>query len=81
MRKPKQYKSLWCQGKNEANKWFHLIYTKERGFIEPITNQSAEPIIGKITHWQYDEPAPDEFQSQLKPYISSVYEPTPDKFQ
>lgn len=46
----------------ETGEEFHgLCWSKARGeFIEPISNSSAEPVIGKITGWRYPEHEPGE---------------------
>lgn len=61
MNTPKEFEVLWCKGKKFGNDWFKLTFSQERGFFEPATNKDAEPVIGKITHWQYQEPPLSEF--------------------
>ena len=59
-RKPRAYEVVTCI--TETGEEFHgLCWSKARGeFIEPISNRSAEPVIGKITGWRYPEPGPDD---------------------
>lgn len=53
-RKPRAYESVIVL--TEKGEEFHgLCWSSHRGaFIEPITNQAAEPVIGKITGWRYE---------------------------
>ena len=53
MRMPAQFRSLVVT--NEAGETFHgITYSKARGFFEPITNLSFEPVAGKVTGWRYE---------------------------
>lgn len=62
-RKPRPYELVTVQ--TEKGEEFHgLCWSKARGeFIEPISNSSAEPVIGKITGWRYPDPEPDQTPS------------------
>ncbi len=62
-RKPRPYEVVTCL--TEKGEEFHgLCWSKARGeFIEPITNRSAEPVIGKITGWRYPDAEPDQTPS------------------
>lgn len=55
MKSPRQYTDVRCKAEG-APGWFLLTYSKDRGFFEPIANRDAEPVIGRVTHWQYEEP-------------------------
>lgn len=52
MRAPREYKPLVCQCERASN--MLLTYSRERGFFEPITNQDAEPVVGNVLSWEYD---------------------------
>jgi hypothetical protein len=62
-RKPRAYEVVTVR--TETGKEFHgLCWSKARGeFIEPISNSSAEPVIGKISGWRYPDPEPDQTPS------------------
>lgn len=55
-RKPRPYEPVTVQ--TEKGEEFHgLCWSKARGeFIEPISNRSAAPVIGRITGWRYPDP-------------------------
>lgn len=59
-RKPRAYEVVTVQ--TEKGEELHgLCWSRDRGeFIEPISNRSAEPVIGKITGWRYPDPEPGE---------------------
>lgn len=62
-RKPRAYEKVTVL--TEKGEEFHgLCWSKARSeFIEPISNSSAEPVIGKITGWRYPDPEPDQTPS------------------
>lgn len=57
MRKPAQYRSLLCicEKTGPDDTPMMLTYSKDRGFFEPVTNQLAEPVVGKVLSWKYHE--------------------------
>jgi hypothetical protein len=59
-RKPRPYEPVTVQ--TEKGEEFHgLCWSKARAeFIEPISNRSAEPVIGKITGWRYPDLDPGD---------------------
>jgi hypothetical protein len=55
-RKPKAYEVVDCLGE-DGREWHGLCWSSARGeFIEPITNQAAEVVIGPIAGWRYPAP-------------------------
>jgi len=54
MRRPRAYTLVeaYVAGIPEP---FMLCWIPERGFVEPITNQRAEPVIGGIVRWNYPQ--------------------------
>lgn len=62
-RKPRAYEMVTVQ--TEKGEEFHgLCWSRAREeFIEPISNSSAESVIGKITGWRYPDPEPDQTPS------------------
>ena len=52
-RKPAEFRPLICKAQNGQE--YCLTYSKGRGFFEPITNQSAEPLIGPVVAWRYND--------------------------
>lgn len=62
-RKPRAYEPVTVL--TEKGEEFHgLCWSKARAeFIEPISNRSAEPVIGRITGWRYPDAEPDQTPS------------------
>lgn len=59
-RKPRPYEPVTVQTK-KGEEFHGLCWSKARAeFIEPISNRSAEPVIGKITGWRYPDPDPGD---------------------
>ena len=58
-RKPRAYEGVTCP--IESGQTFNGLYWSRarEEFIEPITGQSAEPVIGRITGWRYPDPDPE----------------------
>jgi hypothetical protein len=58
-RKPRAHEVVICR--TEDGREFHgLCWSTSRAeFIEPISNRSAEAVIGKIAGWRYPEPEAD----------------------
>lgn len=52
MRHPAEFRLLDCACER-ASEPMLLTYSSERGFIEPITNLDAEPVVGKVLDWRY----------------------------
>lgn len=58
-RVPADYRPVTCVGA-DGREYGGLCYSPRRGeIIEPITNKAAEPVIGPIRSWYYEEEADD----------------------
>lgn len=68
-RKPKQFEPLWAIGALKPDEPMALTYSKERGFLEPVTNRDARPVIGKIIAWTYRV---DKTRSDKDAYIECL---------
>ena len=54
METPAQFRMILCQCEHSKEPML-LTYSRNRGYFEPVTGQSAEPIVGRVTHWEYYE--------------------------
>jgi hypothetical protein len=56
-RKPAAYKPITCVGADDVE-YAGLCYSEHRGeIIEPISNKSAEQVIGPLKGWKYEPEA------------------------
>jgi hypothetical protein len=53
-RKPKAYVALVCRTETDKEYAGLCWSTHRNAFIEPISNQCAEDVIGKIIEWRYE---------------------------
>lgn len=52
MKNPREYRLLECKCEKTLQPML-LCYSRSRGFFEPVTNLTAEPVVGRVLAWQY----------------------------
>lgn len=53
MKNPRPWRGVWAIGAHYPGDPMALLFTPDRGFIEPVTNLDAAPVIGPVIAWRY----------------------------